>query len=129
MSQCLNPDCLQQNPPKTIFCQRCGSKLVLQERYRGVRVIGEGGFGRTFLAVDEQRLDTACVIKQFLPQQSGSAALEKATELFKQEAFRLRDLGKHSHIPDLLAFFPQEGRLYLIQEFIEGKNLLDELSR
>jgi serine/threonine protein kinase len=101
----------------------------LQERYRGVRVIGEGGFGRTFLAVDEQRLDTACVIKQFLPQQSGSGALEKATELFKQEAFRLRDLGKHSHIPDLLAFFPQEGRLYLIQEFIEGKNLLDELQQ
>jgi serine/threonine protein kinase len=101
----------------------------LQERYRGVRVIGEGGFGRTFLAVDEQRLDTPCVIKQFLPQQSGSAALEKATELFKQEAFRLRDLGKHSHIPDLLAFFPQEGRLYLIQEFIEGKNLLDELEQ
>ncbi|MTJ11110.1 SUMF1/EgtB/PvdOfamily nonheme iron enzyme [Anabaena sp. UHCC 0187] len=129
MSQCLNPDCLQQNPPATIFCQRCGSKLVLQERYRGVRVIGEGGFGRTFLAVDEQRLDTPCVIKQFLPQQSGSAALEKATELFKQEAFRLRDLGKHSHIPDLLAFFPQEGRLYLIQEFIEGKNLLDELQQ
>jgi len=129
MSQCLNPDCLQQNPPKTIFCQRCGSKLVLQERYRGVRVIGEGGFGRTFLAVDEQRLDTPCVIKQFLPQQSGSGALKKATELFKQEAFRLRDLGKHSHIPDLLAFFPQEGRLYLIQEFIEGKNLLDELQQ
>ena len=129
MSQCLNPDCLQQNSPKTIFCQRCGSKLVLQERYRGVRVIGEGGFGRTFLAVDGQRLDTPCVIKQFLPQQSGSAALEKATELFKQEAVRLRDLGKHSHIPDLLAFFPQEGRLYLIQEFIEGKNLLDELQQ
>ncbi|MFM6254401.1 MAG: protein kinase domain-containing protein, partial [Dolichospermum sp.] len=65
----------------------------------------------------------------FLPQQSGSAALEKATELFKQEAFRLRDLGKHSHIPDLMAFFPQGGRLYLIQEFIEGKNLLDELQQ
>lgn len=129
MSQCLNPDCLQQNLPDTIFCQRCGSKLILQERYRSVRVIGEGGFGRTFLAIDKQRLDTPCVIKQFLPQQSGSAALEKATELFKQEAFRLRDLGKHSHIPDLLAFFPQEGRLYLIQEFIEGKNLLDELQQ
>ena len=129
MSQCLNPDCLQQNPPDTIFCQHCGSKLILQERYRSVRVIGEGGFGRTFLAIDKQRLDTPCVIKQFLPQQSGSAALEKATELFKQEAFRLRDLGKHSHIPDLLAFFPQEGRLYLIQEFIEGKNLLDELQQ
>ncbi len=127
MSQCLNPDCLQQNPSGTIFCQRCGSKMILGDRYRAVRFIGEGGFGRTFQAVDEHRLDTPCVIKQFLPQQSGSAALEKATELFKQEAVRLRDLGKHSHIPDLLAFFPQEGRLYLIQEFIEGKNLLDEL--
>ncbi|MGM3306751.1 protein kinase domain-containing protein [Anabaena sp. WFMT] len=103
--------------------------MVLQDRYRAIRVIGAGGFGRTFLAVDEQRLDTPCVIKQFLPQLSGTAALEKATELFKQEAFRLRDLGKHSHIPDLLAFFPQEGRLYLIQEFIEGENLLHELQR
>ena len=127
MSQCLNPECLQQNSPKTILCQSCGSKIVLQERYRGIRVIGEGGFGRTFLAVDEQRLDTPCVIKQFLPQQSGSSALKKATELFEQEAIRLKDLGKHPHIPDLLAFFPQEGRLYLIQEFIEGQNLLNEL--
>ena len=127
MSQCLNPECLQQNSPKTILCQSCGSKIVLQERYRGIRVIGEGGFGRTFLAVDEQRLDTPCVIKQFLPQQSGSSALKKATELFEQEAIRLNDLGKHPHIPDLLAFFPQEGRLYLIQEFIEGQNLLNEL--
>ncbi|MFM6006527.1 MAG: protein kinase domain-containing protein, partial [Sphaerospermopsis kisseleviana] len=129
MSQCLNPDCLQQNPSGTIFCQRCGSKMILGDRYRAVRFIGEGGFGRTFQAVDEHRLDTPCVIKQFLPQQSGSAALEKATELFKQEAFRLRDLGKHSQISDLLAFFQQEGRLYLIQEFIDGENLLDELTR
>ena len=129
MSQCLNPDCLQQNPPDTIFCQSCGSKIVLADRYRPVSLIGQGGFGRTFLAVDEQRLDTPCVIKQFLPQQSGSAALEKATELFKQEAVRLRDLGIHSHIPNLLAFFPQEGRLYLIQEFIEGQNLLNELQQ
>ena len=127
MSQCLNPVCLQQNPPKTILCQSCGSQIVLKERYRAIRIIGEGGFGRTFLAVDEQRLDTRCVIKQFLTQQSGSAALKKATELFEQEAFRLNDLGKHPHIPDLLAFFPQEGRLYLIQEFIEGQNLLNEL--
>jgi DNA-directed RNA polymerase subunit RPC12/RpoP len=48
MSQCLNPDCLQQNPPKTIFCQRCGSKLVLQERYRGVRVLVKVALGERF---------------------------------------------------------------------------------
>ncbi|MEA5618926.1 SUMF1/EgtB/PvdO family nonheme iron enzyme [Cronbergia sp. UHCC 0137] len=127
MSQCLNPDCLCQNPPRNIFCQRCGSKIVLQERYRGVKVIGQGGFGRTFLAVDEHRLNTHCVIKQFLPQQSGSVELKKATELFQQEAVRLLDLGQHPHIPYFHAFFEQEKRLYLIQDFIEGENLLHEL--
>jgi hypothetical protein len=103
--------------------------MVLQERYRGVDFIIESGFGRTFLAVDEHKLDTPCVVKQFLPRQSGSTALEKATELCKQEALRLRDLGKHSQIPDLLAFFQQQGRLYLIQEFITGQNLLNELKQ
>ena len=98
MTHCLNPNCLNLNPPGTKFCQRCGEKLLLGDRYRSVRYIGEGGFGRTFQAVDEHRLDTLCVIKQFLPQQQGNAALQKATELFKLEAVRLRDLGKHPQV-------------------------------
>jgi formylglycine-generating enzyme required for sulfatase activity len=129
MSQCLNPDCLYQNLPSYKFCQKCGNKLLLGERYRAVKYISEGGFGRTFKAIDEHRLDTICVIKQFLPQQQGSAAIAKATELFKQEAVRLQDLGKHSHIPDLLAFFEQDKRLYLVQEFIDGEDLLKELQQ
>jgi formylglycine-generating enzyme required for sulfatase activity len=129
MSQCLNPDCLYQNLPSYKFCQKCGNKLLLGERYRAVKYISEGGFGRTFKAIDEHRLDTICVIKQFLPQQQGSAAIAKATELFKQEAVRLQDLGKHSHIPDLLAFFEQDKRLYLVQEFIDGEDLLKELDK
>jgi formylglycine-generating enzyme required for sulfatase activity len=129
MSKCLNPDCLNQNPPTTKFCQKCGNKLLLGDRYRAVKYISEGGFGRTFKAVDEHRLDTVCVIKQFLPQQQGSAAIQKATELFKQEAVRLRDLGKHPQIPDLLAFFEQDNRFYLVQEFIDGEDLLKELQQ
>lgn len=129
MSQCLNPDCLHQNPPITKFCQRCGNQLLLGDRYRAVKYISEGGFGRTFKAVDEHRLDTICVIKQFLPQLQGSAAIQKATELFKQEAVRLRDLGKHPQIPDLLAFFEQDKRFYLVQEFIDGEDLLKELQQ
>ncbi|MEG4424583.1 MULTISPECIES: serine/threonine-protein kinase [unclassified Microcoleus] len=129
MSQCLNPDCLHQNPSLTKFCQRCGNKLLLGDRYRAVKYISEGGFGRTFKAVDEHRLDTICVIKQFLPQLQGSAAIQKATELFKQEAVRLRDLGKHPQIPDLLAFFEQDKRFYLVQEFIDGEDLLKELQQ
>jgi formylglycine-generating enzyme required for sulfatase activity len=101
----------------------------LGERYRAIKYISQGGFGRTFKAVDEHRLDMVCVIKQFLPQQQGSAAIAKATELFKQEAVRLQDLGKHPQIPDLLAFFEQDKRLYLVQEFIDGEDLLKELDK
>jgi formylglycine-generating enzyme required for sulfatase activity len=127
MSQCLNPTCLHQNLQDASFCEKCGGKILLDGRYRPIKILGEGGFGRTFQALDEKRLNTPCLIKQFLPQQAGSIALQKATELFKQESKRLQELGKHPQIPDLLAFFPEDGRLYLIQEFIDGQNLLQEL--
>ena len=126
MSQCLNPTCNYRNPQVTSFCEKCGGKILLGDRYRPLEFLGEGGFGRTFKAVNEQRLNTPCVIKQFLPQQAGSAALQKATELFQQEAKRLQELGKHPQIPDLEAFFSQDDRLYLVQEFIDGQNLLQE---
>ncbi|WP_013325140.1 serine/threonine-protein kinase [Gloeothece verrucosa] len=126
ISQCINPDCLAKNPPEHKFCLKCGAKLLLRDHYRAVRYIGEGGFGRTFEAVDEDRLNTPCVIKQFLPFQGGTQSLNKATELFKREAEQLRELGKHPQIPDLLSYFEQDGRLYLIQEYIEGQDLLKE---
>jgi len=96
MSQCLNPDCLNQNQPNTKFCQKCGLKLLLTERYRAVKIIGQGGFGRTFKAVDEFKPSQPfCVIKQFFPEAQGTQNLEKAAELFAQEAVRLESLGKH----------------------------------
>jgi WD40 repeat protein len=55
MSYCLNPSCRKpQNPNNTKFCQTCGSRLLLGDRYRAIKLIGQGGFGRTFLAVDEK---------------------------------------------------------------------------
>ncbi|MFN6067721.1 MAG: protein kinase domain-containing protein, partial [Pseudanabaena sp.] len=71
----------------------------------------------------------ACVIKQFSPQIQGASGLQKATELFEQEAVQLNILGKHPQIPELLAHCEQEGRQYLVQEFIDGENLLQELKR
>jgi formylglycine-generating enzyme required for sulfatase activity len=104
--------------------------LLLANRYRAVRIIGKGGFGRTFLAIDEFKPSKpACVIKQFLPRADDEYGLQKATELFAQEAVRLDDLGKHGQIPELLAYFTQEERQYLVQEFIDGDNLLKELSQ
>jgi serine/threonine protein kinase len=129
MTQCLNPDCLVQNPGGNKFCLQCGSTLLLHDRYYATQLLGEGGFGRTFAAVDSHRLNSPCVIKQFLPIQQTAIAIQKATELFKHEAVQLRNLGKHSQIPELLAFFEQEGRLYLVQQFIAGETLLKQLQR
>ncbi|NEP77845.1 MAG: SUMF1/EgtB/PvdO family nonheme iron enzyme [Okeania sp. SIO3B3] len=128
MTQCLNPDCLKPNPPQTKFCQNCGEKLVLAERYRALKIIGQGGFGRTFQAVDEYKPSKPfCVIKQFFPQAQGTKTLEKAAELFAQEAERLDGLGRHPQIPELFAYFTQDNRQYLVQEFIDGQNLQQEL--
>ncbi|NJR49862.1 MAG: protein kinase [Leptolyngbyaceae cyanobacterium CSU_1_3] len=131
MTYCLNPDCKRpQNARGTEFCQSCGSKLIplLRGRYRIVQPLGQGGFGKTFLSVDEDRLNTRCVIKQFSPQLKGTKALEKAIQLFEQEAVRLHELGEHPHIPTLLAYFEQDKRLYLVQQFIEGPTLAQELN-
>jgi len=130
MSYCLNPVCTQPQNSDVTFCQSCGAKLLLRERYRAVRQIGQGGFGKTFLAVDQDLPNKpACVIKQFSPQIQGASGLQKATKLFEQEAVQLNILGKHPQIPELLAHFEQDGRLYLVQEYVKGRNLAEELAQ
>jgi serine/threonine protein kinase len=125
MSHCLNPDCPKpQNPNDAKFCLTCGTKLLLKDRYRALKALGRGGYSRTFAAIDQDRLNHPCVIKLFMMSLEQDP---KATELFNQEAVRLYELGKHEQIPDLYAHFEQDNRLYLVQEFIDGKTLLDEL--
>ncbi len=131
MTCCLNPVCHNPpNPDGTLFCSKCGTRLVvLRNRYRPIKSLGGGGFGKTYLAEDIDKLQEHCVIKQFAPQMQGTDALNKATELFEQEAKRLQQLGKHSQIPTLLAYFKEDNHLYLVQEFIDGQNLLTELQQ
>jgi serine/threonine protein kinase len=99
----------------------------LKNRYRPIKSLGSGGFGKTYLAEDIDKLNTQCVIKQFAPQITGTNAFQKAKELFLQEAQQLEELGEHSQIPTLLAYFEENSRLYLVQQFIDGENLLQEL--
>ena len=130
MRQCLNPECLHPNPDNFQFCQKCGSKLLLRERYAPQSILGQGGFGRTFLAIDEDKPSKPfCVIKQFLPQAQGTDSIEKASQLFSQEAERLEELGKHPQIPELMAYFTADNRQYLVQEFVKGETLQAELDK
>ncbi len=130
MSYCLGPVCRQpRNPSAAQFCQSCGLKLSVGDRYRPLQPIGQGSFGRTFLAVDEYLPSKPrCVIKQFFPKNLGFQQLEKATELFQQEAARLDQLGQHPQIPQLLAHFAQPPYQYLIQTYVDGPNLAQELA-
>lgn len=131
MSYCLNPNCTKpQNPDGAKLCKNCRSKLLLRDRYRAIKAIGQGGFGKTFLAVDEDKPSKPrCVIKQFLPPETplipsaSNRNSKKAAELFEQEAMRLDELGKHPQIPELLAYSIQDSRQYVVQEFIDGQNL------
>ncbi len=125
MSYCLNPDCHQPHAPdQARFCSHCGARLLLADRYRAVAMIGQGGFGRTFRAVDEHKPSRPpCVIKQLYLEHPTAASFQKAVQLFRQEAQRLEQLGIHPQIPTLFAYFNQEGHSYLVQEFIAGQTL------
>ncbi|MCZ8226937.1 MAG: GUN4 domain-containing protein [Microcystis sp. LE19-84.1B] len=129
MSLCLNPNCSSANPDGNKFCEKCRSKLFLQERYQAIKLIGQGGFGRTFKAVDYSKPSKPyCVIKQFFPSAQGTDTIEKASELFEKEAIQLEKLGKHPQIPELFAYLNHDDdRQYLVQEYIEGQNLEQEL--
>lgn len=128
---CLNPDCPNPlNLDGIKNCQSCGAPLIplLRGRYRVIKVLSdEGGFGRTYLAEDIDKLNERCVVKQLAPKVQGTYALKKAVESFQQEAQRLQELGKNPQIPTLLAYFEEDSYLYLVQEFIDGQTLLKEL--
>jgi WD40 repeat protein len=133
MSYCLNLRCQKpQNPSNTKFCSTCGSRLLLDNRYRAIKSISQGGIGRTFLAVDEQEA-SKCIIKQFSPQNQGTNNAEQAAELFRQEAQRLWELGQHPQIPQLLAYFEPDHQLggssaaAIVQSLIEGESLAQKL--
>ncbi len=111
-------------------CGQSNFGKFLRNRYRVLRLLGEGGFSRTYATQDADRLNAPCVIKQFFPQVQGTIQRNKAAEFFREEAFRLYELGEnHTQIPRLLAYFEQGSSLYLVQEFIEGLTLLQEVKK
>ncbi len=129
MTCCLNPSC--ENPAceqELTSCPECGVNLVvLENRYRPLRSIGRGGFGKTYLAEDVKKFGEQCVIKQFAPYSGNNSDTEKIR--FRDEAKQLQRLGEHPQIPTLLAFFSERGYLYFVQQYVAGENLAEEVER
>ncbi|GAX40515.1 serine/threonine protein kinase [Tolypothrix sp. NIES-4075] len=112
--------------------------LILKTRYLPLEQIGWGGFGKTFRAWDAH-LEQQCVVKQLQPRNTSGnpfspSELESIERLFEREAKTLRDL-RHEQIPQLYDYFElptpsdsQQELFYLVQEYIQGKTLAQELN-
>ncbi|MFE1746173.1 protein kinase [Coleofasciculus sp. H7-2] len=123
------------------YCTACGMHLILDGRYLSTKLLGRGGFGAAFLARDRRTPGMRrCVVKQFQPAGDLTPPqLQIAQNLFAREGEVLEELGSHPQIPDLFAFFDitvpsiqpgkQDKFFYLVQEFIDGHNLEEELAQ
>lgn len=124
------------------YCTTCGMPLLLDGRYVPIKLLGRGGFGAAFLARDRRIPGMrSCVVKQFQP--AGNLTLDQlqlAQLLFEREAEVLAQIGnQHEQIPDLFAYFEVtvtslqstqlEKFFYLVQEYIDGQNLEEELAQ
>ncbi len=112
--------CGSKNPKDAEFCRVCGSPLkpitrLVKGRYRLLKMIGEGGFGRTYLATDELLFGRKVVLKEFTQR-------KKSSDVIMKEGMILAKLN-HPLIPKIHGFFEDKGKIYLAQDYIEGKNL------
>ena len=99
---------------------------LIDNRYLIDKVLGQGGLGRTYLAVGTRRFNEPCVLKEFAPSGTGQHSLQKSRSLFKREAEILYHI-EHAQIPNFLACFEGDGRLFLVQEYVNGRTYSDLL--
>lgn len=101
---------------------------LLDGRYQIVSSLAAGGFGHTYLAEDTKRPgNPRCVVKQLRPLHQDPGTIKIARHLFAKEAETLERLGQHDQIPRLFAYFEEQQEFYLIQEFISGSALTEEM--
>ena len=132
----MHVHCSKQHPNQKNhrFCTTCGEPLplnsgeILVNRYRIISQLGQGGFGRTYLAEDLIHSHQKCVVKEFAPQVEEAEELEKAKELFDREADVLRQL-KHPQIPGFHSSLqPKLGTkdfFFLVQDYVDGETYFD----
>ncbi|MEG5041386.1 MULTISPECIES: bifunctional serine/threonine-protein kinase/ABC transporter substrate-binding protein [unclassified Microcoleus] len=103
---------------------------ILRDRYQIIGQLGEGGFARTYTANGAlgSPENPLCVVKEIGPPQSNDPdVLHRAQVQFETEAESLISLEECSRIPRLIEHFQEQGRFYLIQEYIEGNALNQEI--
>ena len=133
--------CGAANRAQATFCFSCGQLLharkktdiplftntlpanhVLRQRYRVLTQVGKGGFGAVYKAADLQFGSRLVAIKEMSQMGFSPQELTEAARTFKHEAMLLASL-THPHLPRIYEQFTEEGRWYLVMDFIEGETL------
>jgi WD40 repeat protein/tRNA A-37 threonylcarbamoyl transferase component Bud32 len=123
------------------FCSACGYRIpaasgsishtltglltphnLLNRRYRIVGQVGQGGFGAVYKAEDSVFGQRAVAVKEMSQSGLDAAELAEATRAFKHEALLLAGL-RHPNLPGIYDQFSENGRWYLVMDFIEGQTL------
>ncbi len=117
--------------------------MLRHDTYRIERVLGQGGFGITYLATD-LNLDRLVAIKEFFPKdycdresstshvtlgtQSASEFVNKLKAKFLKEA---RNIAKFDHpgIIKIHAAFEENNTAYYVMDYIEGESLSEMVKR
>src|SRR6185312_13982500 len=148
--------CGSANRAQAIFCFSCGQRLhsphatnvhpipggngthqqtgllpasyLLKQRYRVLMQAGKGGFGAVYKAVDVLFGNRLVAIKEMSQQNLTPQELTEATSTFKHEALLLANL-IHPNLPRIYEQFAEDGRLYLVMDFIEGEALEEYMLR
>ncbi len=94
---------------------------TLQGRYRIVRQLGAGGMGAVYEAVDD-RLQATVAIKETF------SVDDRLRRQFEQEARLLAQLN-HPALPRVSDYFTENGRAFLVMQFIAGDDLAQIISQ
>jgi serine/threonine-protein kinase len=86
-------------------------------------VVGQGGMGAVYRAEDLRLEGRICAVKEVRPDPDATPTeLAQAREQFHREATTLARLD-HPNLPKVSDTFYEEGREYLVMDFVEGKDL------
>ncbi len=114
---------------------------LLQNRYRISRKIGQGGFGITYEAIDQELEKKVCIKELYIEginQRAGEQVTLTETKKefswtyfignFKREAQKIAEF-RHSNIVSVSSVFEANGTAYYVMEYVEGENLKEYLHR
>ncbi|MEM8858195.1 MAG: serine/threonine-protein kinase [Chloroflexota bacterium] len=100
---------------------------VLRERYTITDIVGQGGMGSVYKAMDRRLPGRICAVKEVQPDPNASSEMmEQAQAQFLQEASILAQLD-HPNLPKVSDFFSDDSRDYLVMDYIPGKDLKELL--